>query len=137
GEHARVLGPPELKRELEERVALLVERHQGEPEVDVSDAPLAPAVLPPARLTGDGDGRGEAAIRPERFARLVTLASILIEAGREGERVAIAEVCERLQLSEEELREDVNVLNVVNFGGGSYVLYAAIKAEEGEIEVDA
>ena len=48
----------------------------------------------------------------------------------------IAEVCERLQLSEEELREDVNVLNVVNFGGGSYVLYAEIKEEEGEIEVD-
>jgi predicted DNA-binding transcriptional regulator YafY len=45
-------------------------------------------------------------------------------------------VCERLQLSEEELREDVNVLNVVNFGGGSYVLYAEIKEEEGEIEVD-
>ena len=43
----------------------------------------------------------------------------------------IAEVCERLQLSEEELREDVNVLNVVNFGGGSYVLYAEIKEEEG------
>jgi hypothetical protein len=41
--------------------------------------------------------------------------------------VVIAEVCERLQLSEEELREDVNVLNVVNFGGGSYVLYAEIK----------
>ena len=48
----------------------------------------------------------------------------------------IAEVCERLQLSEEELREDVNVLNVVNFGGGSYVLYAEIKEQEGEIEVD-
>ena len=47
-----------------------------------------------------------------------------------GERVAIAEVCERLQISEEELREDVNVLNVVNFGGGSYVLYAEIKTEE-------
>src|SRR5205823_3879504 len=37
---------------------------------------------------------------------------------------------------EEELREDVNVLNVVNFGGGSYVLYAEIKEDEGEIEVD-
>ena len=46
------------------------------------------------------------------------------------------EVCERLQISEEELREDINVLNVVNFGGGSYVLYAEIKEEEGEIEVD-
>ena len=79
---------------------------------------------------------------PERFARLVTLASILIQAGRAGGAQsgglagAIAEVCERLQISEEELREDVNVLNVVNFGGGSYVLYAEIKEEEGEIEVD-
>ncbi len=66
----------------------------------------------------------------------MTLASILIQAGRAGERVAIDEVCERLQLSEEELREDVNVLNVVNFGGGSYVLYAEINEQEGEIEVD-
>jgi predicted DNA-binding transcriptional regulator YafY len=88
-------------------------------------------------------GAGDTAIRPERFARLVTLASILIQAGRAGGpgpgglgRVKIAEVCERLQLSEEELREDVNVLNVVNFGGGSYVLYAEIKEQEGEIEVD-
>jgi len=87
----------------------------------------------------DGEGpseRTEAAIRPERFARLVTLASILIKAGRAGETVAIKEICERLQLSEEELREDVNVLNVVNFGGGSYVLYAEINEQEGEIEVD-
>jgi proteasome accessory factor C len=95
-----------------------------------------------ARAGGDGAGdeqlagAGEAAIRPERFARLVTLASILIEAGRGGRRVTIDEVCERLQISPAELREDVNVLNVVNFGGGSYVLYAEINEEEGEIEVD-
>ena len=31
-----------------------------------------------------------------------------------------------MQISEAELREDINVLNVVNFGGGSYVLYAEI-----------
>ena len=90
--------------------------------------------------SGDDDeapsDRTEAAIRPERFARLVTLASILIKAGRAGERVPIKEICERLQLSEEELREDVNVLNVVNFGGGSYVLYAEINEQDGEIEVD-
>ncbi|HEV3069963.1 MAG TPA: WYL domain-containing protein [Solirubrobacteraceae bacterium] len=79
---------------------------------------------------------GEAAIRPERFARLVTLASILIQAGRAGERLPIAELRARLQLSDEELREDIDVLNVVNFGGGSYVLYAEILEEEGEIEVD-
>src|SRR6202011_872929 len=85
---------------------------------------------------GDGAGRSEAAIRPERFARLVTLASILIKAGRAGERVSIVDLCESLQLSEDELREDINVLNVVNFGGGSYVLYAEINEDDREIEVD-
>ena len=50
--------------------------------------------------------------------------------------MSIPEVCERLQISEEELREDVNVLNVVNFGGGSYVLYAEINEQDAEIEVD-
>ena len=86
-----------------------------------------------------GERGNEAAIRPERFARLVTLASILIHAGRAGEPVPIADVCEKLQISEEELHEDVNVLNVVNFGGGSYVLYAEItEASDGTgvIEVD-
>ena len=74
----------------------------------------------------------ENAIRPERFARLVTLAGILIHAGREGRREVLADLQERLQLSEEELREDIDVLNVVNFGGGSYVLYAEIlELEEG------
>ncbi len=77
----------------------------------------------------------DAGIRPERFARLVTLASVLIEAGRAGRRLAVTDVRERLQITEAELREDVNVLNVVNFGGGSYVLYAEITAD-GEIDVD-
>ena len=40
-----------------------------------------------------------------------------------------------MQISDAELREDINVLNVVNFGGGSYVLYAEID-DGGEIEVD-
>ena len=41
---------------------------------------------------------------------------------------------DRLQLSEQELREDIDLLNVVNFGGGSYVLYAEIQGDE--IDVD-
>jgi proteasome accessory factor C len=132
GEHARVLGPEELVRELSDRVELLHERHTGELE-------LAAAV--PARIedetaadTGGGSKR-ETAIRPERFARLVTLASILIQAGRKGEPLPFAEVCQRLQVSDAELREDINVLNVVNFGGGSYVLYADVR-DDGLIDVD-
>src|SRR6185436_15696369 len=62
-------------------------------------------------------------------------ASILIEAGRADRRLQSGAVCEALQVSDAELREDVNVLNVVNFGGGSYVLYAEVH-EDGTIEVD-
>ena len=130
-----MLGPPELTSELEERVALLVDRHGGESEVEVRDErPATGAATVAARAPAHGNGRSEAAIRPERFARLVTLASILIEAGREGRRLDVTEVCERLQITEAELREDVQVLNVVNFGAGSYILYAELA--DGEIEVD-
>ena len=38
-------------------------------------------------------------------------------------------------MSPQELREDVSVLNVVNFGGGAYVIYAEV-LPSGEIEVD-
>jgi proteasome accessory factor BC len=164
GANARLLGPEELVVELQRRLELLEERHDpagaANPVGAVGEsAPIAleqspgQAAAAGARVGArsrrggeegsvrggsgeDGPSRPEAAIRPERFARLVTLASILIRAGRAGERLPIGDVCERLQISEEELREDVNVLNVVNFGGGSYVLYAEFKDEDGEIEVD-
>ncbi len=132
GEHARALGPAELVDELEERIRLLLERHSN--DLDLTPAAQAPRPTQPS--PEDGNGRREAApIRPERFARLVTLASILIEAGREGRRLNAEEVRERLQISDQELREDLSVLNVVNFGAGSYVLYAEI-LDGGEIEVD-
>jgi proteasome accessory factor C len=164
GEHARLAGPEELVEEYARRVELLQERHQGEgpPELGGAEeirARRGPRVAAAAaqdsatrstrrggrRRRGEGAqdddaqggaGAGDAAIRPERFARLVTLASILIRAGRADERLPVAELRQRLQLSEEELREDIDVLNVVNFGGGSYVLYAEILEDEGVIEVD-
>ena len=73
-------------------------------------------------------------IRPERFARLVTLAGLLIEAARQAQKLDVRELCETLQVTEQELRQDIDVLNVVNFGGGSYVLYAEVQGDQ--IEVD-
>ncbi len=135
GEHAEVLGPPELAAELKRRAALLVERHTKAPKGTVHDEP-PPAPAGVSSANGNGDARPETPIRPERFARLVTLASILIESGRASHRLDMADVCERLQISDAELREDIGVLNVVNFGGGSYVLYAEIDEEAGTIDVD-
>jgi proteasome accessory factor C len=145
GEHARIAGPPELAAELRDRVRALVERHTGDPDAAVADAPSAPispgggpSSPPPEATSEPVESNGhhpDAAIRPERFARLVTLASILIEAGRAGRRIEAAALCHDLKISEQELREDISVLNVVNFGAGTYVLYAEI-GEDGAIEVD-
>ena len=65
----------------------------------------------------------------------MTLASILIEAGRARRLLNVRDICAALKLSELELREDISVLNVVNFGAGTYVLYAEIMSD-GTIEVD-
>ncbi|HWX88195.1 MAG TPA: WYL domain-containing protein [Solirubrobacteraceae bacterium] len=144
GENARLLGTPELVEEMGRRLTLLHDLHAETldlagrvPEVRESAPPAGASAARAGRRAAAAErDQADAAIRPERFARLVTLASILIHAGRRGERLEIAEVCESLQLSDEELREDINVLNVVNFGGGSYVLYAEILEDEGQIDVD-
>ncbi|HEX4732882.1 MAG TPA: WYL domain-containing protein [Thermoleophilaceae bacterium] len=130
GEHARVVGPPELQQEAAERLERVIELHRG--ELDIA---------PPARRskaateTGSESRRAEETpIRPERFARLVTLARILINAARHGEKLETPQLCKDLQISDTELREDIDVLNVVNFGGGSYVVYAEVHGDT--IEVD-
>jgi proteasome accessory factor BC len=151
--HARLLDPPELVAELERRLVSLEERHSEAPRAELNGRRAARrngiAGTSAGRFAASGtrrsrrrgsaserESRSEASIRPERFARLVTLASILIQAGREGERLKVVDLCQRLNVSEEELREDIGVLNVVNFGGGSYVLYAEVLEEQAEIEVD-
>jgi proteasome accessory factor BC len=133
GDHARLLGPPELEREAHDRIKLIVARHTGELELARKRRSTSAHGAEAAHTTNVR--RESGAIRPERFARLVTLASVLIAAGRRGERLRVQDVVDQLQITEQELREDVNVLNVVNFGGGSYVLYAEV-TNDGEIEVD-
>jgi predicted DNA-binding transcriptional regulator YafY len=144
GENARIVGPPELAEELRSRVATLAERHLGD-AMDTEDMHPATQVTvrhgdradsDPAEDSVDAEALGaDGAIRPERFARLVTLASILIDSGRRGTPLTAIELQERLKLSEQELQEDIAVLNVVNFGAGTYVLYAEILAD-GTVEVD-
>ena len=65
----------------------------------------------------------------------MTLASILIDAGRASRRIDARELHKELGISDQELREDISVLNVVNFGAGTYVLYAEI-GPDGMVEVD-
>jgi len=130
-QNAQVLAPDELREEAESRLGLLHDRHHnGFEPAEIVDRPLREA---PKRTRSNG--RGEAAIRPERFARLVTLAGLLIESAKASERLRVSELRQRLELTDEELQEDIDLLNVVNFGGGTYVLFAEIQGDE--IEVDS
>jgi proteasome accessory factor BC len=130
GEHARVTGPPEVEREAADRLGRVIDLHREQLET-----------APPVKRTrgaGERDTESrraeETPIRPERFARLVTLARILIAAARRGEKLDTRQLCDDLQVTDTELREDIDVLNVVNFGGGSYVVYAEVHGDT--IEVD-
>jgi predicted DNA-binding transcriptional regulator YafY len=139
-DHARITGPAQLVAELRERVSLLVDRHSAGWESALADEVPSRASGADGRDGADGhdddaESRADTAIRPERFARLVTLASILIEAGRAGRLLHVDELRASLQVSDAELAEDIALLNVVNFGAGTYVLYAEI-LPDGSVEVD-
>lgn len=130
-QNALVLDPPELASEAKERLALLIDRHQG----DFKTARRSPKKRKSTQRASRSGSRSESAIRPERFARLTTLAGMLIDSSTDLEPLQTEEVKTRLNLTDDELREDIDLLNVVNFGGGTYVLYAEIV--EDTIEVDS
>src|SRR3954449_681105 len=129
GEQARIIAPAELQQEAAERLERVIELHREPLEV------AAPAKRSKTAADGVGESRRaeETPIRPERFARLVTLARILIDAARRGEKLDTRQLCEDLQVTDTELREDIDVLNVVNFGGGSYVVYAEVHGDTIEV----
>ena len=133
-ENAQLIAPSKAASGAAKRLKLLRERHRGEFDVASTVArPVLEADGRPTRSNGSR-GRSESVIRPERFARLVTLAGLLIGAAREEDTLPVDRATKELNISLEELREDIDVLNVVNFGGGTYVLYAEIVG--GQIEVD-
>ncbi len=135
-QNATVLAPKELAEEAAERIDVLRDRHSGGFEAAATVSRPAAEAATTSRPSRS-NGHAESPIRPERFARLVTLAGLLIDAARNERRLQVAEVCEELKVSEAELREDISVLNVVNFGGGTYVLFAEIVGGEIEVDTDA
>jgi len=132
--NATVLEPPELAAEAEERRDLLRERHSSG---FATAKPRGGRSAAGADRRSRSNGKAETVIRPERFARLVTLAGMLIDSARNDRRLLTADVCDELGISVKELTSDIDVLNVVNFGGGTYVLYAEVVGEEIEVDPEA
>jgi proteasome accessory factor C len=68
---------------------------------------------------------------PERFAVLQALLAYLLAACGEGHDALIPaqEIVERFHIPAEELEEHLQLLNLVNFGGGCYTVYAALEGD--------
>ncbi len=133
-DNARLLDPSALAKDADKKTKLLRDRHKK--SFDVADTVRRPVAEGNGARPRSSNGRSESVIRPERFARLVTLAGMLIGAARGSEDLPTDHVLSELNISLEELREDLDVLNVVNFGGGTYVLYAEIAGDRIEVDPD-
>ncbi|MBA2299038.1 MAG: WYL domain-containing protein [Actinobacteria bacterium] len=113
------LEPTELRGAIASALTLVRDRHEG-------DAPAVAKEKPHAALpTAD---RPAPPVAPERFAVLQALLAHLLAAcgnTREAELDA-DELAERFHIPREELQEHLSLLNLVNFGGGCYTVYAQL-----------
>ena len=68
----------------------------------------------------------ETPVAPERLSRVLALLYYLLDETR-GERVPLSEISRGLGLEPAEVKEDLELLNLVNHGGGTYLLYAEVE----------
>ena len=122
------LEPDELRREVAHALRAVRERHEGPPPKLAAEAPV---------LQVDGPGERPAGpVVPERFAVLQSLLAYLLAACGEGHSAIIPahELVERFHIPEDELEEHLQLLNLVNFGGGCYTVYAALEGDEVHVD---
>jgi len=117
------LEPDELRREVAQALRTVRERHE-------EALPKLATPAPPTPPDGSGE-RPAGPVVPERFAVLQALLAYLLAACGESTDAVIParEIVERFHIPEEELEEHLQLLNLVNFGGGCYTVYAALDGD--------
>jgi proteasome accessory factor C len=123
------LEPEELRREVASALRRVREGHEGKAPVPAREAPQRAVEAPGERPAGP--------VAPERFAVLQALLAYLLAACGEEKDAVIpaAELLTRFpSIPAEELEEHLSLLNLVNFGGGCYTIYAELS--ENEVHVD-
>jgi predicted DNA-binding transcriptional regulator YafY len=112
------LEPEELRDSVAEGLARLVEAHAG--------AAPAPANLKRSDPRQPLPERPIGPVAPERFGVLqALLAQLLAACGEERATVLdAAELAARFTIPLDELQDHLSLLNLVNFGGGCYAVYA-------------
>lgn len=129
GDEAEVLGPPSLREGALAALEQLRVRHSTKPRRRGKLLPRAAEV--PVVVDG-GDDPAERVVPVERISRLLALMTRLLAAcGRSYEaEVPCAKLRSELNLTQDALEEDLTLLNLINFGGGCYALFAQVEGDE-------
>ncbi|MDQ4030205.1 MAG: WYL domain-containing protein, partial [Actinomycetota bacterium] len=117
------IEPAPLRRDVARSLRKIRDAHRG--------APLEPArELSPPESNGTGE-RPAGPVAPERFAVLQALLAYLLAACGEDREAEIpgAQLVERFSIPPEELEDHLSLLNLVNFGGGCYAVYAELDGD--------
>jgi len=117
------LEPDELRVACATALDRVRRGHEGDAPAPARER--KPEGLPPA------PERAAPPVAPERFAVLQALLAYLLAACGESRDAEIpaAELSERFGIPPEELQEHLSLLNLVNFGGGCYTVYAELDGD--------
>src|ERR687885_2396948 len=122
------LEPAELRRAVGGALRLVRRRHEGAPPEPAAEAE-------PRTLDGTGE-RPAGPVAPERLAVLQALLAYLLAACGEDREAEIParELVERFHIPPDALQEHLSLLNLVNFGGGCYTVYAELDGDTVHVE---
>jgi predicted DNA-binding transcriptional regulator YafY len=128
GAEAEIVAPPELRASTIHALEVVRDRHTAdgptEPSTTIS---VSVSEQRPAAVSGPLHGP-DRVVAAERFTRLLALMTRLLAAcgrSRDGQ-VPTADLRTGLNLSQRELEDDIGLLNLINFGGGCYALFAQV-----------
>jgi proteasome accessory factor BC len=115
---AVALEPEELRTTVADALARLEEAHTGLPPEPANPKRRDPHQPLPERPAGP--------VAPERFGVLQALLAQLLTACGEDRSASLdaAELAARFSIPLDELQDHLSLLNLVNFGGGCYAVYA-------------
>jgi predicted DNA-binding transcriptional regulator YafY len=122
------LEPSELRRLVTEGARGARIAHEGAPPTPAAEV-----------VAGESDGAVErfaGPVAPERFGVLQSLLAYLLTScgdDREGV-IEVQELVDRFSIPRDQIEEHLSLLNLVNFGGGCYAVYAELQGEEVHVD---
>ena len=121
------VSPPELRRQVRADLDLVGKRHEGKPPKVAAESEIAASEV---------EERPASPVPPERFGLLQALLAYLLDRCGEDTHAVIpsGDLVERFNIAPELLEEHLQLLNLVNFGGGCYAVYTELQGGQVHVE---